>query len=236
MGTIQSIQVGRCVNPTWAAARGKSAIEKLPVSGVVAVGKLGLHGDEQAADFHGGVLQAVYAYAREDLDWWSSVLGRPLRDGMFGENVDTVELDVNGASLAEQWLAGDVVLEVTAPRMACGTFGAWMREKEWGRRFSAARRPGAYLRVLREGTLTPGCPVDVVWRPRRRVTVAESVSAILGDKDVLRRINDLADDVPGWDPAAMMYHVWRRAKSAGENVSGPAPSPRGEQTDARLVR
>ena len=36
---------------------------------------------------HGGDTQAVYAYAREDLDHWESVLGRTLPGGVFGENL-----------------------------------------------------------------------------------------------------------------------------------------------------
>jgi MOSC domain-containing protein YiiM len=218
------------VDPTWAAARNKSAIEKKPITGSVAVTTLGVEGDEQAADFHGGALQAVYAYAREDLDWWSRRLGRPLRDGMFGENIDLTGFDVNGAALAERWRSGEVLFEVTAPRMACGTFGAWMGEKAWGKRFNATRRPGAYLRVLEEGRLAPGDSIQVVRRPEQKVTVAESVSAVLGDQDVLRRIVTLAEAVPDWDPAAMMYHINRRAKSAGTQKSTQAGTQTSKQT------
>ena len=53
-------------------------------------GRLGLAGDEQAdKPDHGGPEQAVYAYAREDLDWWVERLGRELPNGMFGENITT---------------------------------------------------------------------------------------------------------------------------------------------------
>lgn len=234
MGAIISINVGKCVLPTWGAARNQSAIEKLPVATGVSVSKLGAEGDEQAADFHGGALQALYAYAREDLDWWSGQLDRPLREGMFGENLDLTGLDVNGAVLAEQWRAGEVLLEVTAPRMACGTFGAWMGEKGWSKRFNDARRPGAYLRVLREGRLAPGDPVEVVWRPRRHVTVSESVGAVLGDLDVLARITALAHEEPNWNPAAMMYHINRRARSAAAAASAPC-APAGPTAPAGAV-
>ena len=36
---------------------------------------------------HGGETQAVYAVAREEMDWWGAELGRDLADGMFGENL-----------------------------------------------------------------------------------------------------------------------------------------------------
>ena len=39
---------------------------------------------------HGGETQAVYAVAREEMDWWGEQLDRELADGMFGENLTTV--------------------------------------------------------------------------------------------------------------------------------------------------
>ncbi|MEI7033753.1 MOSC domain-containing protein [Streptomyces pratensis] len=189
----------------------------------MAVGKLGLEGDEQAADFHGGLLQAVYAYSTADLAWWANELGRPLRNGSFGENVDIEDFDVSGAVLGERWRMGAVVLEVMAPRMACGTFGAWMGEKGWAKRFNGERRPGAYLRVVEEGRISPGDPVEVLSRPRKRITVAEAVGAILDEQDVLKRIIDMADENPEWDRTAMMFHVSNRTRSkAGVPKKEPA--------------
>jgi MOSC domain-containing protein YiiM len=213
------------VDAAWTKRRGRTAIKKLMVDTSAVVTKLGLEGDEQAADFHGGLLQAVYAYAREDLEWWSRELGRPLRDGMFGENVDLVDFDVSGAVLGEQWRMGEVLLQVMAPRMACGTFGAWMEEPGWAKRFNSIRKPGAYLRVLEEGRVNLGDPVEVVWRPEKHITVGESVGAILGDQDILRRIIDMADEVPTWDRAAMMFHVNNRTRKKAAEAAPDAPAP-----------
>lgn len=218
MGCILSINTGPCVSADF-ARRKRSAIRKFPVPGGIGVGKLGLEGDEQAADFHGGVNQAVYAYAREDLDWWAGQLRMPLRNGIFGENLDFVGFDANGSVLAEIWQVGEVVLQVMAPRMACGTFGGWMEEQGWAKRFNTARRPGVYLRVLEEGRIYPGDPVESVWRPSRHITVAESVGAILDEQDVLRRIIDMADNEPDWDRTAMMFHVSNRTRSGATGLS-----------------
>ncbi|WAL93652.1 MOSC domain-containing protein [Streptomyces sp. Je 1-369] len=226
-GQILSINSGKCVDAEWTQRRGRTAIEKRALTSSCTVTELGIQGDEQAADFHGGRLQAVYAYAREDLDWWSDELGRPLRNGMFGENLDLTGFDVSGAALGERWQAGEVLLEVMAPRMACGTFGAWMGETGWAKRFNDARRPGAYLRVVREGKLSVDDSVHMVWQPQQRVTVAESVGAILGDHEVLRRIHALAEQVPAWDKTAMMFHVSNRtnakAKGSGETLTSVPP-------------
>ena len=72
----------------------------------------------------------MYAYAREELDAWQERLGE-LRSGMFGENLTTSGLDVDGA-VGERWQVGDeVVLEVAGPRIPCSTFASRMGEKAW---------------------------------------------------------------------------------------------------------
>ncbi|MDT5241302.1 MAG: hypothetical protein QOD97_3500, partial [Mycobacterium sp.] len=55
---------------------------------------------------HGGDDQAVYAYAREDLDNWQTELGRTLASGNFGENLTTSGIDVTGARIGERWHVG----------------------------------------------------------------------------------------------------------------------------------
>ena len=137
------------------------------MAGRVRVGFGGLAGDEFGdTENHGGVEQAVYAYAREDLDWWVERLGRELRNGLFGENITTVGLDVTGALIGETWLLGTAVVQVTAPRIPCVTFQSWMDEQHWVKRFAQGRRPGAYLRVLAEGEVAAGDEARVLDRRR----------------------------------------------------------------------
>ncbi len=91
---VISLNRGREADLLIGGRPGRTAIDKRPVTGDVAVGPLGLAGDEYADKAnHGGIDQAVYAYAREDLDWWTEQLGRELRDGIFGENVTTAGID-----------------------------------------------------------------------------------------------------------------------------------------------
>ena len=116
---------------------GITGINKQPVDHPVAVRapgpkKTGLHsglvGDQIFdIDHHGGDDQAVYAYAREDLDDWEVVLGRSLSPGSFGENLTTLGLDVTSALIGERWSIGDdVELQITDPRIPCSTFRGWI--------------------------------------------------------------------------------------------------------------
>lgn len=187
---VLSVSTGReKADPAIRSQLGRTAIDKRPLAGRVRVLKLGLDGDEQAdQENHGGYEQAVYVYAREDLDWWVEQLGRELRDGLFGENITTAGLDVSGAAIGETWRLGTAVVQVTSPRIPCVTFASWLGEDHWVRRFARAGRPGAHLRVLSEGEVGPGDDIEILARPAVTVTVGEAVRAFYGDTDLMRKL------------------------------------------------
>jgi MOSC domain-containing protein YiiM len=152
-----------------------TAIDKRPQSGRIDVTELGLAGDRHQYRRHGGPDQALYLYAREDADWWAARLGYEIAPGYFGENLDTVGLDVSDALIGERWRIGagsdPVEVEVRSPRTPCTNFAFRMAEPDWIRRFTEARRPGTYLKVLRTGSVGAGDPVSVLSRPDHDVTV-----------------------------------------------------------------
>jgi MOSC domain-containing protein YiiM len=178
----------------------RTGINKQPVAGQVTVRTLGLEKDEYGdKENHGGFDQAVYAYAREDLDWWTERLGRELRNGLFGENITTSGIDISAAVIGETWQVGSAVVQITAPRIPCVTFQSWMDEPHWVKRFAAARRPGAYLRVLTEGAVSVGDTLAVLSRPDRAVTVADSMNAYYGDREIMRRLLEVEGRGDKWD-------------------------------------
>jgi len=194
---LLSVNVGRPRPNPWKGLAA-TGIDKQPVNGPVAVsapgpkgtGEVGLLGD-RAYDVkhHGGVDQAVYAYAREDLDDWAAELGRPLQNGVFGENLTTSGLNVNGALIGERWRIGpDVVLEVSCARIPCATFQGWLERDGWIKRFTQAARPGAYLRVIEPGDIRAADPVEIVHRPGHDVTVALVFRAMTLEPDLLPRL------------------------------------------------
>ncbi|MFI6171310.1 MOSC domain-containing protein [Nocardia sp. NPDC051052] len=153
---------------------GKSAIDKRPVPGRVSVRALGLDGDHVCdTKHHGGVHQAVYAFADEDARRWGSELDRELPAGWFGENLRIEGLAVSDVVLGTRWAVGDTLLEVSAPRVPCATFGHWSGEAQWVKRFTRQGDTGAYLRVLTEGTIGAGDTVSVVHVPDHGITVRD---------------------------------------------------------------
>lgn len=193
MPTVISVNVGRPREAEWADI-GRTAIHKSPVTGPVACRVLGLDGDQVAnTRHHGGHDQAVYAFAREDLDRWADELGRPIPDGAFAENLTTRGLDVNAAVLGERWRIGTALLEVASIRIPCSNFKSWMGltgydNARWVKRFTAEARPGPYLRVLEEGALQAGDEIVVEHRPEHGVTVSVMFRALTTDRALLPRL------------------------------------------------
>ncbi|WP_330293689.1 MOSC domain-containing protein [Streptomyces sp. NBC_00576] len=195
---VLSVNVGRAQSVPYTDHPQGTAIDKQPVDGPVRVsapgpkgmGGSGLAGDAVCSkEHHGGDEQAVYAVAREDLDEWERELGRPLRDGMFGENVTTRGLDVSGALIGERWRIGsEVILEVTSGRIPCMTFQGHLGEKRWVKRFTQRGAPGAYLRVIEPGEIRAGDPVDIVHRPEHDVTVALYFRALTTDRTLMPQL------------------------------------------------
>lgn len=160
----------------------KTGIWKLPADGPVHAGREGLAGDVQAnRRVHGGPDMAVYSYAREDIDWWESELGRPLDNGIFGENLTLRGLEVSGALVGERWRLGEALFEVASPRIPCWKLGVKMEDPGFVKRFAKALRPGAYLRVVEEGPVAAGDGATVVDRPDHEVSVAVMAEAYLGN-------------------------------------------------------
>jgi MOSC domain-containing protein YiiM len=190
MATLLSVNLGTAKATRFADA-GVTGIDKRPSSEPVELrdpgprlGFSGAAGDAICdASSHGGTDQAVYAYAREDLDHWQSELGRALSNGVFGENLTTAGLDVNGALVGERWQVGDVcVLEVTSPRIPCRTFAGWLQEQLWVKRFTDRGAPGAYLRVIVPGRVAGGDPVSVIHRPDHEITIAMMFRSLTKEK------------------------------------------------------
>ena len=156
-------------------AVGKTGIYKLPVEQPVRVSRLGLEGDAICdTENHGGVDQAVYLYSAEDYAWWSQQLGAPLAPGTFGENLTISGQESAQFSIGDRLDCGDVLLEVTSPRIPCVTLALRMEDPQFVKRFRSAERPGFYCRVLREGSIQTGTPVRYEPYGGEKITILET--------------------------------------------------------------
>jgi MOSC domain-containing protein YiiM len=186
-------------------ARGtvSTAIDKQPVTGPVMVRTLNVDGDRQGdPTVHGGADMAVYAYAADDYVHWRDVLGWEMpRYGWFGENFTIEGADSGAVFLGDVLQVGDAVLQVTQPRSPCFKLDHQMGDPFFSSTFARSGRVGFYLRVLREGLVEAGAPVETAERDANGVSI-RALSDLThygkGTRDDAERILRLAGLAGKW--------------------------------------
>lgn len=173
---------------------------KQPVDGPVAVGPLGLDGDEQAdPSVHGGLGKAVYLYPGEHYPFWerarravdaagegpvppfgprdvdgpaSEPPAGPLPRGALGENLTITGLLEADAWIGDELVFPDCTLRISAPRNPCFKFNAAMGFRHASKLMAVAGLCGFYCSVAVPGTLAAGQTARLV-PGGREVTVAQ---------------------------------------------------------------
>jgi len=198
MGKLLSVNVTAIVHhDDWAGSVGKTGIDKRPK-----LGRVALENDCVEGDFvldtknHGGKDQAVYAYAREDADWWEKEIDLEIANGRFGENLTTSGIDVTNAIIGEIWHIGTTKLQVTMPRIPCKVFQGFWQRPNLIKEFTNAKRPGAYLRILEEGYVSAGDEIRVTNIPNHGITIKDLYEAKSGERSKIIDINQIPDLAP----------------------------------------
>ena len=172
---ILAVCTGRARPARFDERRELTAIGKSAVQGPVAVGPMGLEGDEQAdLSRHGGLSKAVYAYPSEHLSFWQTVRAQaqvalwdePITPGLLGENLLLQGVREDELWVGDHLLVGDCILVVSEPRMPCYKFSAAMGFAQAAKLMKQSGFCGAYLAVLQPGTLQAG--QDFTLRPGPR--------------------------------------------------------------------
>ena len=187
---VLSINVTSVVHQgEWTGSEGRTGIDKRSVTGHIEFKNNGVAGDRIIdTNVHGGYDQAVYAYAREDAQWWETEIGEEITAGKFGENLTTEGIDVNAALVGEQWRIGSVILEVSQPRIPCRVFAGFWKRATLIKDFTQAGRPGAYLRIIQEGTAQAGDAIEVIYKPDHSVSISDLFSAKSGERAKINEI------------------------------------------------
>jgi len=156
----------------------KSSLSTLASPARVAVGPLGVAGDEQAdLTVHGGLDKAVYLYPSEHYAFWRTVRSQagvdaPLLPGAMGENLLIEGLAETALWVGDHLSVGEVELRVESPRQPCYKFNARMGFKWAAKMMVQSGFTGFYCAVVRTGTVAAGDPVAL--RPgERHVSLGE---------------------------------------------------------------
>jgi MOSC domain-containing protein YiiM len=215
LGKVLSVNVGAVREFEYHGRPAKSAIWKSPVAGRIAARGVNLDGDDQAdRKAHGGPDKAIYAYAVEDSRWWEQKIGRPFAYGEFGENLTTEGIDVNQALVGERWEIGTTVVEVSEPRIPCWRLGVRMNDPVFPRGFAEAMRPGAYQRIVVEGSVGAGDEIRVVTRPGHDLTIRDVFRIYMRDRDEVERLLAVPQMSDSWKRWATDFLEKRKRSTA----------------------
>lgn len=187
---LQSVNVGRPRPLEWKGTRVQTGIFKDPVSGPVAVRRLGLEGDGQAdLTVHGGADKAVYAYSFANTKFWIDSLEIPdLGPGSFGENLTLEDLPDATVALGDVLQIGPVRLQVTQPRQPCSKLAMKFGLPQLPKRFTRSGRIGFYLRVLEEGSIEAGMKCRCVERETDPLSIEALNRALLIDREAVSEL------------------------------------------------
>ena len=190
MAKVLSVNVTAIVHEgAWTGSEGRTGIDKRPTESAVRFENDGVVGDVVVdRKHHGGYDKAVYAYSREDSDWWEKEIGRPISNGAFGENLTTQGIDVNQAVIGERWQVGSVILEVSEPRIPCRVFAGFWDRPTLIKDFTAALKSGAYLRIIKEGEISANDEIKVISRPEHGVTITDVFAAKSGERGKIAQL------------------------------------------------
>ena len=157
----------------------ETGIYKQPVTGLVRVTVSGLDGDVQAdRKHHGGADKAVYAYTVENYRFWERELGKILPFGQLGENFAVNGMPDEEVHIGDVFSIGEIIVQVTQPRVPCFKLGIKMGDPGFVARFHHSGRVGFYLRVLQEGVVTAGDPIELLEADPAQLCISVAMLAL----------------------------------------------------------
>ena len=226
MATLVSVNVGLPKDVPWRGRSVYTGIWKRPVAGPRLVRRLNIDGDGQGdLNGHGGEQRAVLVYQLDSYRHWQDHFGRDdLEFGNFGENFTVDGLSDAEVCVGDRYRIGEAEFEVTQPRVTCFRVGMRLGEPELPALLVAHHRPGFYLRVITEGHVQAGDPIERTRVGRHAMSVAD-IDALLylpgRDIERLRAAVDIPALSPGWQQS------FRELLAAGGKGTAGGPPPIG---------
>ena len=199
---LLSVNVAQPTEVTIGGRSYRTGIYKRHVMGRVWLGRLGLEGDGQAdRKAHGGPNRAVYCYSHENYNYWAGELGREdWHYGAFGENLTLLGLREDAVCVGDSFRIGGAVIQASQPRVPCYKLAGALGIPGFEKTFLQANRIGFYARVLEEGYVEAGDPIQLLEKDAIGMTVAEVNAALLLNRspESTRRALRIEALSPGW--------------------------------------
>ncbi len=182
---VVSVNVGLPKRVPYKGRTVSTAIFKEPVAGRIPVRAVGLQGDAVGDPrVHGAPNKAVYGYPSEHYAFWTGEFPEmKLPWGMFGENLTVAGLLEEDVHRGDRFRVGTAVLEATNPRFPCFKLGIRFGREDIEDRFLESGRSGFYFRVVREGEVGAGDPIERAVPASAGPTIADVVRARIEESE-----------------------------------------------------
>ncbi|OUX18245.1 MAG: hypothetical protein CBE17_02485 [Gammaproteobacteria bacterium TMED257] len=172
-----------------------TSIYKKPIEGSVEVGEIGLKGDRQAdMKVHGGYDKAVYAYSYKHYKTWSDKLDKDYQDfGLVGENLTIDDFNEKQINIGDELQIGNCIFQVSQPRIPCFKIGIKMNSREFPKMFSQSCLLGAYLRVIKDGTISTNDEIIISKKEPNSLSIYQIAELIFKDINNIDKMKHALD-------------------------------------------
>jgi len=169
---IVSLNVGQPQTVAMDGTEITTGIYKQPVTTPLWLTKTNFVGDGQAdLIHHGGPDKAVCAYPSEHFSAWERLYGRSFSAGAFGENMTLAGLVEKDVCIGDIFEAGTAILQVSQPRQPCVKLAKRHGLSDLPLHVQTTGYTGFYFRVLQEGTVQAGHPLQLMERSARPLSI-----------------------------------------------------------------
>ena len=170
---VKSVNRGRIDTYTYGKKVYPSAINKQPIKGSVFLSKVGLAGDEQAYEFHGGENKALCLYPYDHYSYWRPKFKNMVETALFGENLTVVGLTEEKAHIGDIFSFGEAIIQISEPRNPCYKLAAKYEMPSVIKEVRKNGYTGFLLRVLQEGMVSADDRLVLIEPHPQQVSVAE---------------------------------------------------------------
>lgn len=217
---LLSVRTGK--SRRFGSAGFRTAINKQAREGKLSVATLGIAGDEQTYEFHGGPDKALHQYCSSHYEAWNEELpGRAhlFKIGGFGENLSTAHMSEANVCVGDVYRIGAALtVQVSQPRQPCYKLNHRFEHRKASALAQSSGRTGWYLRVLAPGPIEQGDEMALVERVNPGWPLARVQNYLYHDRDNLAAMAELVE-LPAL--AEEMRNVFKDRLSHGtEDMSG----------------
>lgn len=195
--SIVSLNVGKPVTVDYLGKSLSTGIYKQPVQEPLYLSAVHFAGDGQADLVnHGGPDKAVCVYPFEHYVYWEKVLGKKLEYAAFGENLTVRGLLEDAVYIGDVFQAGEAVVQVSQPRYPCFKLSQKHGAKDMPARVLATGYSGFYLRVLKEGSVSPDSQLVQLESHPAQATVLDVLKLLTNGRQneaALRRMVEIEE-------------------------------------------